>query len=126
MIVLELLAFRVPALRAYFAAVLKFMYDADLLSEKTILRWEGHTLKHRFSCLTEKFVKELKEAAEPMIVWLNEAPVSGEEDEDEDEDEDEEENENGEGEENENENENEEDEEEEEEDDDDDDDEDDE
>lgn len=88
MIVLELLAFRVPALRAYFAAVLKFMYDADVLSEKTILRWESHTLKHRFSCLTEKFVKELKEAAEPMIVWLNEAPVSGEEEE-EDEDEDE-------------------------------------
>ena len=106
MIVLELLAFRVPALRAYFAAVLKFMYDADVLSEKTILRWESHTLKHRFSCLTEKFVKELKEAAEPMIVWLNEAPVSGEEEEGE-EDEDEDEDENGEGEENENEEENE-------------------
>ena len=102
-IALELLAFKIPALRAYFAAVLKYMYDADILSEDTIMRWSERPVKHRFSCLTEKFVGELKEVAQPMIDWLTEAPGSeeeemdvdmdalgqeSEEDNDEDEDED--------------------------------------
>ena len=55
MIVLELLAFRVPALRAYFAAVLKFMYDADVLSEKTILRWAFSERRRMFSSSTRNF-----------------------------------------------------------------------
>lgn len=80
MVALELLAFRIPALRAYFAAVLKvgvfwltefqFAYDADLVSEDVLLKWSEEPLKHRFSCLTDKFIKELHEVAEPMIDWL--------------------------------------------------------
>ena len=47
------------------------MYDADILSEDVILKWSEEPLKHRFSCLTEKYIKELHGAAEPMIEWLS-------------------------------------------------------
>ena len=35
-----------------------------------LLKWSEEPLKHRFSCLTDKFIKELHEVAEPMIDWL--------------------------------------------------------
>ncbi|KAK8789662.1 eukaryotic translation initiation factor 5 [Blastocystis sp. subtype 4] len=79
LIALELLTFKTPSLRAYFAAILKFMYDADILSEDVILKWSEEPLKHRFSCITEKYIIELHDAAEPMIDWLMNAEVSGEE-----------------------------------------------
>lgn len=46
------------------------MYDKDILSEKVILKWAEKPLKHRFSCLTDKFLKELSEVAQPMVDWL--------------------------------------------------------
>ena len=65
------------------------MYDADILSEDVILKWSEEPLKHRFSCITEKYIIELHDAAEPMIDWLMQdlrmivinrnAEVSGEE-----------------------------------------------
>ena len=64
------------------------MYDADILSEDVILKWSEEPLKHRFSCITEKYIIELHDAAEPMIDWLmqdlrmiviNRNEVSGEE-----------------------------------------------
>lgn len=50
------------------------MYDKDILSEKVILKWAEKPLKHRFSCLTDKFLKELSEVAQPMVEWLKWAP----------------------------------------------------
>ena len=40
------------------------------MSEDVLLKWSEEPLKHRFSCLTDKFIKELHEVAEPMIDWL--------------------------------------------------------
>ena len=39
-----------------------------------ILKWAEKPLKHRFSCLTDKFLKELSEVAQPMVEWLKWAP----------------------------------------------------
>ena len=46
------------------------MYDKDILSESVILKWAAKPLKHRFSCLTDKFLGELSEVAQPMVEWL--------------------------------------------------------
>ena len=46
------------------------MYDADILSENTILKWYSEPMKNRFSVVTDKFVSELKEVSELMIQWL--------------------------------------------------------
>ena len=46
------------------------MYDADILSEDTILKWYSEPMKARFSVVTDKFVAELKDVAELMIQWL--------------------------------------------------------
>ena len=46
------------------------MYDKDSLSESVILKWAAKPLKHRFSCLTDKFLGELSEVAQPMVEWL--------------------------------------------------------
>ena len=52
------------------------MYDKDILSEKVILKWAEKPLKHRFSCLTDKFLKELSEVAQPMVEWLKWAQIA--------------------------------------------------
>ena len=48
----------------------QFLYDADILSEDCIMKWNDKSSKHRFSCLTDKYVGELHEVAEPFINWL--------------------------------------------------------
>ena len=76
----ELFTFKTPSYRPYFPAILKvgkkglnknqFLYDADILNEDVILKWNEKPLKHRFSCLTEKYLGELHEVTEPLITWL--------------------------------------------------------
>ena len=70
LVALELLAFNVAPLRAYFAALLMFLYNADILSEEVILKWAENPKKQRFSRLSSKFIGEIREVAEPMITWL--------------------------------------------------------
>lgn len=34
------------------------------------MKWNEKPLKHRFSCLTEKYIGELHEVAKPLTDWL--------------------------------------------------------
>ena len=43
------------------------MYDKDILSEKVILKWAEKPLKHRFSCLTDKFLIHLNAIKIPFL-----------------------------------------------------------
>lgn len=80
---LELLTVTHPKLVDKFAALLKSLYDLDLLEEEGIYAWAEKVSKKYVS---KEHATKLHEKAAPFIAWLREAEEeSSEEEEDEDE-----------------------------------------
>lgn len=70
----------------FFPILLKVVFDEELVEEEAILAWSKDLLRNEFSCddsmVQLDTLEELREVAQPFIVWLQEA----EEEEDEDDD----------------------------------------
>ncbi|XP_039293304.1 eukaryotic translation initiation factor 5 [Nilaparvata lugens] len=64
-------------------AILKLLYDMDVLEEKVILEWGSKTSKKYVS---KELSQEIHTKAEPFITWLKEAEEEEESSEEEDED----------------------------------------
>ena len=68
--------------------ILRFLYDEDVLDEETILKWNQSKLRDEFTFTdlpTDK-LKELRDAAKPLITWLEQAEEEADEDDDDDDD----------------------------------------
>lgn len=65
------------------SAILKLLYDTDILEEKVLLEWSGKASKKYVS---KELSQEIHNKAEPFIKWLREAEEEDESDSEEDED----------------------------------------
>jgi hypothetical protein len=77
-----------PKLEVAIPTFLKFVFDADILSEDTLLKWEDKKFKtnKKSSFYNRKNEKTFKKKAEKLFTWLKEAEAD-EEEESEEEDE---------------------------------------
>ncbi|XP_075233057.1 eukaryotic translation initiation factor 5 [Lycorma delicatula] len=64
-------------------AILKLLYDMDILEEKVLLEWSGKTSKKYVS---KELSQEIHNKAEPFIKWLREAEEEDESESEEEED----------------------------------------
>ncbi|CAM9830281.1 unnamed protein product [Chrysoparadoxa australica] len=69
---------RAPALKAFFPVILKFLYDADMVEEETILSWAKDDGITEYTCpgVAEEDIAELKKRAQPFLTWLEEVSSS--------------------------------------------------
>jgi translation initiation factor 5 len=70
-----------PKLEIAIPTFLKFVYDADILSEDTLLKWEDKKFKtnKKSSVYNRKNEKTFKKKAEKFLTWLKEAEADEEE-----------------------------------------------
>lgn len=65
-----------PCLMGFFPAILKHLYDADIVEEEAMLMWageEGRSEEFTPAALTDDQVAILRKKAAPFITWLEEA-----------------------------------------------------
>lgn len=81
---------RCPSLLPFFPAMLKHLYDEDLLEEDTIVSWHTDYNRNEFSTdvslVNDLTLESLKISADPFMRWLNEAAEEGESEGEEEED----------------------------------------
>lgn len=76
---------RYPALVRWFPALLKHLYDEDLVEEEDFFAWDADGVENDYSSpsLDVDMLAELRSAAAPFLTWLREAEEDDEEDDDE-------------------------------------------
>jgi translation initiation factor 5 len=82
---------RYPSLLRWFPALLKHLYDEDLVEEDHFLAWAEEGVENEYSSpsLEPATLEQLHAAAVPFLTWLREAEEDdGDDDEEEDDDED--------------------------------------
>jgi translation initiation factor 5 len=83
---------RLPSLLKFFPVILKQLYDEEMIDEAVLLEWADDSVRNDYSAeasmMTDDTLEALRKAAQPFVVWLQEAE---EDDEEDDEDETEEE-----------------------------------
>ncbi|ODV95380.1 hypothetical protein PACTADRAFT_42018 [Pachysolen tannophilus NRRL Y-2460] len=80
----RLVGLDVPELITKVPKICMALYDNDLISEETFIKW-GTTVSTKFVS-DKKIVKKVKRAAKPFITWLQEAEEDEEENESNDDD----------------------------------------
>lgn len=80
---------RSPALMRFFPAILKLLFDEEIVEEEVFLEWYQDTCRNCYSIAVVKddTLEALKAAARPFYDWLQEAEEEGEEEKDDDDDE---------------------------------------